>query len=154
MSLTKYVQIAQNLSPHKGTAFGGITEGRYELFIFNCFIIWKYLGERKIIETNGETAHLYNATCLVFLDKIRHSKDQPSIDVEVFFNLFKDRFIKHKEELYLHNSTGCEPKFLFDCILTKAQKQHEYYVMYSSPSSRINEYRTHINNLIDELKKL
>ena len=118
------------------------------------FFIWQYLTKKKIIETNGETAHLYNATCLVFLDEIRHSKGQPSIDVEVFFNLFKDRFIKHKEELNLHNSTGCEPKFLFDCILTKAQKQHEYYVMYSSPSSRINEYRTHINNLIDELKKL
>tara|TARA_B110001450_G_scaffold184815_1_gene172891 strand:- start:233 stop:373 length:141 start_codon:yes stop_codon:yes gene_type:complete len=28
MSITKYVQIAQNLSPHKGTAFGGITDGR------------------------------------------------------------------------------------------------------------------------------
>ena len=152
---TKYVQIAQNLSPHKGTAFGPITiEGRYELFLFNCFFIWKYLMDRKITKVNGETAHLYTSTCLVFLDEIRHSKDQPSIDVASFFNLYKDRYMEHTKELSLHNITGCEPKFLFNCLFTKAQQQHEYYVMYSSPSSRINEYKMHINNLLDKLEQL
>jgi hypothetical protein len=151
----KYVQIAQNLSPHKGTAFGPITiEGRYELFLFNCFFIWKFLKDKKLIIVNGENAHLYTCACLVFLDEIRHSKDQPSIDVESFFNLYKDRFMSHTKELNLHNSTGCEPKFLFSCLFTKEQQQHEYYAMYSSPSSRISEYRMHINSLLDELEKL
>ena len=62
--------------------------------------------------------------------------------------------MEHAKELSLHNSSGCEPKFLLSWIFTKAQQQHEYYVMYSSPSSRINEYRMQINNLLDELEQL
>jgi hypothetical protein len=152
--LQKYVKVAQDLSPHKGTAFGPITiDGRLELFLFNLIYIWLYLQKKGIIELNGNNANDFVATGFVFFNEIKQSKNQTNIEISDFFKLFKDRFVKHKEELGLVRNSNYVPLFIFQCLFSKEQQQHEYYLMFWTPLLQIDSYKQHINNLEDILNR-
>ena len=152
--LQKYLKVAQDLSPHKGTAFGPITiDGRFELFLFNLIYIWLYLQKKGIIELNGNNANDFVATGFVFFNEIKQSKNQTNIEISDFYTLFKDRFIKHKEELGLVRNTNYVPLYIFQRLFSKEQQQHEYYLMFWTPSLQLDAYKQHINNLEDILNK-
>ncbi len=153
--LQKYVKVAQDLSPHKGTEFGPITiDGRFELFLFNLIYIWLYLQKKGIIELNGNNANDFIATGFVFFNEIKQSKNQTNIEISDFHTLFKERFVKHKEELGLVRNTNYVPLFIFQCLFSKEQQQHEYYLMSWTPLLQIDSYKGHINNLEDILNKI
>jgi hypothetical protein len=150
--LQKYVKVAQDLSPHKGTAFGPITiDARFELFLFNLIYIWMYLQKNNIIELNGNNANDFVATGFVFFNEIKQSKNQTNIEISEFNTLFKDRFIKHKEELGLVRNTNYVPLYIFQCLFSKEQQKHEYYLMFWNPFSQLDAYKRHINNLEEML---
>jgi hypothetical protein len=153
--LQKYVKVAQDLSPHKGTEFGPITiDGRFELFLFNLIYIWLYLQKKGIIELNGNNANDFIATGFVFFNEIKQSKNQTNIEISDFHTLFKERFVKHKEELGLVRNTNYVPLFIFQCLFSKEQQQHEYYLMSWTPLLQIDSYKGHLNNLEDILNKI
>ena len=97
MNLEKYGQVAKDLCDL--IEFPGLTiDGKCELFLFNIVYIWGYLQREGVVPMNNKNSQDYIATGSVFMNELKRSSNQPDLDVLEYFQLFKDRFMKHKEE--------------------------------------------------------
>ena len=88
-----------------------------ELCFFHFAYGWLFMQDYNLIEAKADKIKLYSKYCFLVMRRV-----YPSIDFETYFELFVDRFVKHREEISMIrgsslNSSDRFPKYLFSRIL-------------------------------------
>ena len=127
-------------------------ESKVELFLFTLYYAWAYFQDNKLIQMTIDNVDIYMVTGFI---KIKETNK--NIDVGEFRELFKDRFIKHKEEFRTFIKNDREnrvhfPQYFYNKI-DKEALNHTTEDDLTNKMKLLNHYIYLVNHLKIELDR-